>query len=130
MAWGSHEMRKISKGFAMFEVVIGIALAVIALAVFLSMQSGTDVQSSNVKEGSDVGLLINKALTSPDNNFNAKTNDPEDDIYAYDEESGQVSDLQTYLGASDNFMSELSKQGIKKASVEVIVTRDPDEQLP
>ena len=128
-------MKKIPKGLELLEVMIGIDLAVIAIAVFLSMQSGGNQASKVREEGQNVGLITNKILGVSDDFFNDNAaffadltvTSPYVENYYFDSaDSSQVS-LQAYLSASDEFLDDIGSQGVLMITTTITTSRDPDE---
>lgn len=116
-------MKKIPKGLAMLEVMIGVALAVIAIAIFLAMQSGDNAALREVALGEDVGLLINKVLDQTVEDFNYQ------DIgatqaYSFDDDVATNDNLTDYLGASHSYMDSLTGQNVKSVKVTIQTTGD------
>jgi len=101
----------------MLEVMIGVALAVIAIAVFLSMRSGSNSASKANESGQDVGLLTNKVLGISSHNFEANS-------YYFVASDASQNSLQTYINASDAFMANLGDEGVNGITVSIEISED------
>jgi Tfp pilus assembly protein PilV len=116
-------MKKIPKGMAMLEVMIGAALVVIVIAIFLSMQAGGNKQSKTTSLNQDVGLYLNHVLETSDSDYSQVNNGLQ--TYTYTSPSNNT--LGDYAGGND-FMQSLSTQGVQSITVTVESQRDEDAE--
>lgn len=116
-------MKKLPQGLAMIEVMIGVALAIFAIAIFLNIQSSSNKQSNATSLGQDVGLYLNHVLVTSDGDYSQVNDGPQ--TYTYTSISSNT--LGDYSGGQD-FMQSLTKQGIESITVTVDTQRDPDAQ--
>lgn len=115
-------MKKLPKGLAVLEVMIGAALAIIAIAIFLNMQGSDNKLAKSTSFGQDIGLYLNHVLAVSENDYTQVSNGPK--TYTY---SASANNLGNYSGSS-NFMQNLTEQGVQSITVTVDTQRDEDAE--
>jgi hypothetical protein len=125
--------KKQPKGLAMFEVLLAVAVALIAIVAFMHIQSGTANKSADDQSASDVTILINKAVARTFDLFDAG-----DDYYIGDQENCVIN-FTTYemecagdrgqqgpvLNVSTDYLQQLERQGVQ--SYEVVISIEGSE---
>ena len=118
-------------GIALMEVVLGIIVVTIAIAVLMSTRSSDTHTRSSSEGGHEAAMLINNILKYSANyaNANAPPYSPYDSSGDANSETNlaDLSEIVTETDISSAFIEQLTASGIVDASAQLTATDDPDD---